>query len=96
MTRLWVILGGAMGGVARFWLSGLAAYAAGATFPIGALIVNVAGCFVIGFFPVLTVNAEAAIKAFLPTLDSMTAGGLVALEKVQALQYGADVKREPA
>jgi len=42
MTWLWVMLGSALGGVAR--LSGLAAHHIGETFPIGTLIVNVTGC----------------------------------------------------
>jgi len=42
------------------------------------------------------VDTEEAIKAFLPTLDSMMGSGLVTLEKVQVLQYGADVRHEPA
>jgi uncharacterized protein len=42
------------------------------------------------------VDTEEAIKAFLPTLDTMMGSGLVTLEKVQVLQYGADVKHEPA
>ena len=42
------------------------------------------------------VDTEEAINAFLPTLDSMMGSGLVTLEKVQVLQYGADVKHEPA
>jgi hypothetical protein len=42
------------------------------------------------------VDTEEAIKAFLPTLDSMMGSGLVTLEKVQVLQYGADVKHPPA
>ena len=54
MTWLWVMLGSALGGVARFWLSGLAASAIGGAFPIGTLFINVTGSFVIGFFAVLT------------------------------------------
>ena len=42
------------------------------------------------------VDTEDAIKAFLPTLDPMMGSGLVTLEKVQVLQYGADVKHAPA
>jgi uncharacterized protein len=42
------------------------------------------------------VDTEEAIKAFLPMLDTMMGSGLVTLEKVQVLQYGADVKRAPA
>jgi fluoride exporter len=54
MTWLWVMLGSALGGVARYWLSGLAAHHIGETFPIGTLFVNVTGSFVIGFFATLT------------------------------------------
>jgi uncharacterized protein len=42
------------------------------------------------------VDTEAKIKAFLPTLDTMMTSGLVTLEKVQVLHYGAHVKHEPA
>ena len=50
MTWLWVMLGSALGGVARYWLSGVAAHHIGETFPVGTLIVNVTGSFIIGFF----------------------------------------------
>jgi PII-like signaling protein len=42
------------------------------------------------------VDTEDAIKDFLPKLDTMMGSGLVTLEKVQVLQYGADVKHTPA
>lgn len=42
------------------------------------------------------VDTEDKIKAFLPTLDVMMTSGLVTLEKVQVLLYGAHVKHEPA
>jgi hypothetical protein len=42
------------------------------------------------------VDTEQAIKSFLPTLDTMMGSGLITLEKVQVLQYGADVKHAPA
>ncbi len=35
------------------------------------------------------VDSEEKINAFLPTLQTMFAGGLVTLEKVQVLHYGA-------
>jgi PII-like signaling protein len=35
------------------------------------------------------VDAEDKIDAFLPALDAMMSSGLVTLEKVQVLQYGA-------
>ncbi|NOJ38104.1 DUF190 domain-containing protein [Bradyrhizobium australiense] len=35
------------------------------------------------------VDSEDKINAFLPTLDGMMTSGLITLEKVQVLQYGA-------
>jgi len=54
IAYLWVAIGGALGSVGRFWLSGLVANRFGETFPWGTIIVNITGCFVIGFFNALT------------------------------------------
>ena len=54
MIYLWIAIGSAIGGVARYWLSGAVASAFGETFPWGTLIVNVSGSFAIGFFATLT------------------------------------------
>jgi CrcB protein len=54
MIYLWVAVGSALGGVSRFWLSGVAATAFGETFPWGTLFVNVTGSFLIGLFATLT------------------------------------------
>jgi CrcB protein len=51
---LLVALGSALGGVARYFGSGLVAAAFGETFPWGTLAVNALGSFVIGFFAALT------------------------------------------
>jgi CrcB protein len=51
---LWIAVGSALGGMARFWCSGLAARLIGETFPWGTLLVNVVGSFIIGFFATLT------------------------------------------
>jgi PII-like signaling protein len=40
------------------------------------------------------VDAEEKINAFLPSLDEMMSSGLVTLEKVQVLQYGAKDKAD--
>jgi CrcB protein len=50
----WIAVGSALGGVARYWCSGVAARLFGETFPWGTLLVNVTGSFVIGFFATLT------------------------------------------
>jgi fluoride exporter len=49
-----VMLGGALGTGARFWASGFIAERAGEFFPLGTLVVNVSGSFVVGFFAALT------------------------------------------
>lgn len=54
LTYAWVALGGAIGTVGRYWLSGVVAQAFGETFPWGTLVINVTGSFVIGFFGTLT------------------------------------------
>jgi fluoride exporter len=51
---LWIALGSALGGVARYWCTGVAARLLGETFPWGTLFVNVLGSFIIGFFATLT------------------------------------------
>jgi len=53
-SYLWIALGSALGGVGRYWLSGVIARSIGELFPWGTLIVNVSGSFVIGFFNTLT------------------------------------------
>jgi len=54
MNYLWIFVGSALGGVARYWCSGVAARLIGETFPWGTLIVNVVGSFIIGFFATIT------------------------------------------
>jgi CrcB protein len=54
ITYLWIAIGGALGSMARYGCSSLAARWVGETFPWGTLLVNVAGSFVIGFFATLT------------------------------------------
>jgi len=51
MAYLWVAIGGALGSVGRFWISGLVAETSqrhGSIFPWNTLVVNVTGSFVIG------------------------------------------------
>ncbi len=54
MTYLWVAIGSALGGVARYWLSDAIAMRIGGALPWGTIIVNVTGSFVIGCFAALT------------------------------------------
>ncbi|WP_036257162.1 fluoride efflux transporter CrcB [Methylocapsa aurea] len=54
MTYVWIMLGSALGGAARYWVSGFVANHFGETFPWGTILVNISGSFVIGFFATLT------------------------------------------
>ena len=48
MTSLLIALGGALGSLARYWVSEALALALGPAFPWGTLIVNITGSFLIG------------------------------------------------
>jgi CrcB protein len=54
MSYFWIAIGGALGSMARFWLSGAISQRVGETFPWGTIIVNVTGSFVIGLFATTT------------------------------------------
>ena len=53
MIYLWIALGSALGGVLRYGLSRMMTPVSG-SFPWGTVVVNVIGCFVIGYFGTLT------------------------------------------
>ena len=56
VNYLLVAGGGMIGATLRYWLSGVVGNATSGKFPYGTLVVNVIGCFVIGFF--LTLGYE--------------------------------------
>lgn len=70
MDYFWIAIGSALGGTARYWLSGLIAQRFGEAFPVGTLVVNVTGSFAIGFLAAWTdphgrLLASAATRQFL-------------------------------
>jgi len=54
LATLWVAVGSALGGVARYWVGIAVARFAGETFPYGTLLINVLGSFVIAYFGTMT------------------------------------------
>ena len=69
VISLWVGLGGALGSMARYWTSVLAARWWGEAFPWGTLVINILGSFVIGCFATLTLPggplpASVSARAF--------------------------------
>jgi CrcB protein len=71
---LWIMLGGALGSAGRFFVSGWVADRFGGTFPWGTLLVNVTGCFLIGFYAALTDPAEGRVFAGSTARQFFTAG----------------------
>jgi CrcB protein len=68
-ATLWVGLGSALGGVARYWTGVAVARVTGDAFPWGTLLINIIGSFVIGYFGMLTLPdgprpAGAGIRLF--------------------------------
>ena len=54
MTYLWVGLGSALGGMARYWMTIATIRVSGPEFPWGTIAINVLGSLVIAFFGTLT------------------------------------------
>ncbi|HEU0208928.1 MAG TPA: fluoride efflux transporter CrcB [Candidatus Udaeobacter sp.] len=60
VSYILVMLGGALGTGARFWVSGFVAERGGEFFPLGTLVVNATGSLVIGFLAAFT-DPEGAV-----------------------------------
>jgi fluoride exporter len=54
ITYLWIAIGGALGSMARYGCSSVAAQWVGETFPWGTMFINILGSLIIGFFATLT------------------------------------------
>jgi CrcB protein len=67
-----VVLGSALGGIARYFLSGVVARRVGETFPWGTLLVNVSGALLIGIFAALALNHASLFASPNPWLFAVT------------------------
>jgi fluoride exporter len=65
LTYLWIALGSALGGMARFALSTFVAQSVGGVFPWGTFAVNVIGSFVIGVFASAPSNLSPDARLFI-------------------------------
>ena len=72
---LWIAVGSALGGIARFALSGFVEHQLGPGFPWGTLLVNISGSFAIGFIATLTEPAEKGLPE--PALRHFTIPGIL-------------------
>jgi CrcB protein len=89
---LLVTLGGGIGALSRYGISLLAASLFGARFPWGTLIVNLAGCFLIGVAYSLSERGSAwmspAVRVFFVTgyLGGLTTFSTYAMETAGAIE----------
>lgn len=88
-----VALGSAAGGVARFLLTDAVQLRTGGTFPLGTLVVNVVGCFALGFITQLVMqsgDASPRLRALLTTglCGGFTTFSAFSLETVRMLEDG--------
>lgn len=89
-----VALGGAVGSVCRYLTSLWAAERFGAEFPFGTFIVNVAGCYIIGFFMVMATERHLLSPYWRLLVASGFLGGLTTFssfsyESLKLIQEGA-------
>lgn len=71
---MWVALGSAVGGVARFFVSGVVGRRIGETFPWGTIVVNVSGALVLG---IIAAIADRRTAAFMPDIWALAAVGFI-------------------
>jgi CrcB protein len=57
IAYLWVAIGGALGSAGRYWLNGIVSekFSIAGTFPLGTLLINISGSFLIGIFAALAI-----------------------------------------
>ncbi|MFQ5346770.1 MAG: fluoride efflux transporter CrcB [Rhodothalassiaceae bacterium] len=88
---LWVMLGSALGGSARFLVSGLVARRIGETFPWGTVVVNVTGSLLIGIAAGIGLAGGGPASSFAVTgfLGSYTTVSSFSLQTLALAREGA-------
>ena len=94
-SSLLVILGSALGGLARYWLQIGVAALTGPRLPWGTLLINVTGSFVIGAFAVLTapdgrtpLGADLRIFVMVGICGGFTTFSSFSLQSVDLIRAG--------
>ena len=89
---IFVTVGGATGALARYWLSGWVASAFAGFFPLGTLVVNVLGSFLLGFgmqaMEAVPVSAEVRTMLTIGFLGAFTTFSTFSYETVTLLRDG--------
>ena len=85
LLLLLVALGGGVGGMARFWVSGMVARRWGETFPWGTLTVNVSGAAAIGMLAARLLEPGSHAGTTLPFWAALVGGLLGSYTTVSSL-----------
>lgn len=85
-------LGGFIGAISRFWISGLAQKLSG-RFPLGTLSVNLLGSFILGLFATLfiekmVINQELRLFLLVGLLGAFTTYSTFSLETLNLMRSG--------
>ena len=92
MQLIAIGVGGAIGAVLRFVISGIAYNVLGQDFPWGTLVVNMIGCFLIGLFAQLfeeiAISPNLRVLILVGGLGAFTTFSTYALENVNLLRDG--------
>lgn len=95
LRYLLIAFGSALGGMARYWCTGLVDHRIGETFPWGTLVVNVTGSVLIGFFATLTapegrwfVGAETRQLVMIGILGGYTTFSSFSLQTLNLVRDG--------
>jgi fluoride exporter len=91
-----VFLGGGVGSALRYWLSGSVYRFVKPTFPYGTLVVNVGGCFLIGFLMAFFEErfvVQPLLRLFLTIgiLGGFTTFSTFSFETVELLREGSTI-----
>jgi CrcB protein len=93
MLKLLLIgLGGAIGAIARYIVSGIDYKFSGGVFPVSTIVVNLAGSLVIGFlwglFEAVAVSSQVRMFIFIGVLGGFTTFSTFALENFNLMREG--------
>jgi CrcB protein len=92
LKLLFIGLGGAIGSILRYGVSGIDYKMSAGAFPVGTLVVNLAGSLVIGFlwglFEVVAVSSQVRMFVFIGILGGFTTFSSFALENFSLMRDG--------
>ena len=99
---LLVFVGGGVGAAARYWLAGMVHQRLGSGFPAGTMVVNILGCFLIGFlmstledrfvvYPSLRIFLTIGILGGFTTFSSFSFETIALLRDGELFYAGANV-----